>query len=238
MPGARPRRAASVGSAHSTSEGLEPPTRGIFMIAKTLMARRVCGTFRSVVPHGPSRRRCMKRSVGDRGHTRPSPRRRCPGVRNAHRSLPRRAAAALLPNPRLAGRGRGHAAGAARRGRCPSCVSRRVLLRSARSQASVSPCGCGPSGVCRRTDRCPGTRRPHDARCRAVGKTVMSPPVSAMITSAVRRCTRDRAQQLNRCGERGSSEPGSTAAVLGWAVSGGQAGWTRRRRVGLGRCGW
>jgi hypothetical protein len=37
--------------------------------------------------------------------------------------------------------------------------------------------------------RCPGHRPAQLARCLAVGKALMSPPVSAMITSAVRRCT-------------------------------------------------
>src|SRR6266700_299542 len=48
---------------------------------------------------------------GDRRHARPRPRGRRAGVPRAHRPLPGRAAGALLPDPRLGGRRRGHAAG-------------------------------------------------------------------------------------------------------------------------------
>jgi hypothetical protein len=63
------------------------------------------------------------------------------------------------------------------------------VVRGADGLQLVSPCACVRSGVYRPIGRCLGSVRP-TTPARAEGKTLMSAPISASMTLAVRRANR------------------------------------------------
>ena len=91
--------------------------------------------------------------------------------------------------------------------------------RSASPAATGRPWRSGPRSACRPTRCCPGTCPAHDARWPAVGKRVMSAPISATMTSAARCPPPGSSQPVAGPRRKGPSPPRSASSRRAIAAS-------------------